>query len=73
MSEDNKRQTPIESGGENAGASEGLDEAVTGGENADPAKATSKIGGEGQVPGQTQTPAADDDVGVPEELDDRTD
>jgi hypothetical protein len=35
------------------------------GEETNPAQGTPAIGDEGQVPGQTQTPAADDDVGVP--------
>lgn len=68
----NKRERPIETGGENAATSDALDEAITGGEDADPTKGTSKIGGEGQVAGQTQTPADDDDVGVPDDLDERT-
>jgi hypothetical protein len=34
---------------------------------------TPPIGNDDQKAGQTQTPAADDDVGVPEHVEDRTD
>ena len=43
-----------------------------GGEGSGAAAATPKIGEEGEV-GQTQVPAPDDDPGVPEEEEDRTD
>jgi len=40
-------------------------------EGTNPAQATPSIGDSGQHQGQTQVPAPEDDVGVPEELDDR--
>jgi hypothetical protein len=43
-----------------------------GGEGSGAAAATPDIGEEGEI-GQTQVPAPDDDAGVPEEADDRTD
>jgi hypothetical protein len=43
-----------------------------GGEGSGAAAATPEIGEEGEV-GQTQVPAPDDDPGVPEEEEDRTD
>ena len=43
-----------------------------GGEGSGAASATPEIGEDGEV-GQTAVPAADDDVGVPDELDDRPD
>jgi hypothetical protein len=43
-----------------------------GGEGSGAAAATPEIGEEGEV-GQTQVPAPDDDPGVPEEGEDRTD
>lgn len=71
MTEDNRHQEPPESGTENVGVDdETLYEAAKGRE-ADPEKGTPRISG-GGTPGQTQSPAPDDDVGVPEELDDRT-
>jgi hypothetical protein len=73
MPNDDKREVPIETGGENAGASPDLDLAVTGAKDADPRKGTSKIGGDDQVPEQTQTPASDNDAGVPEDIPGRTD
>ncbi len=57
-----------ESGEENTDTGE---KAATGGEGTNPAQGTPPIDGGGQRAGQTQTPAPDDDVGVPEELDDR--
>ena len=57
-----------ESGEENTGTGE---KAATGGEGTNPAQGTPPIDGGGQRAGQTQAPAPDDDVGVPEELDDR--
>lgn len=62
---------PPESGEENVGTGSQLDEAATGGEGTSPADGTSRIAGGGN-PGQTQAPAPDDDVGVPEDLDERT-
>jgi hypothetical protein len=41
-------------------------------EGTNPAQGTPPIGDSGQKKGQTQVPAPDDDVGVPEELDDHT-
>ncbi len=71
MSEEHARQQPAESGDENA--SNTIKEAATGAEEgANPAQGTPPIDGGGQRPGQTQTPAPEDDVGVPEELEDRT-
>ncbi len=55
-----------ESGEENTG-----EKAATGGEGTNPAQGTPPIDGGGQRAGQTQVPAPDDDVGVPEVLDDR--
>ena len=70
MSEgDDRRQAP-ETGDEDA--SETVREAATGPEGTNPAQGTPPIEGGGR-PGQTQTPAPDDDTGVPEELEDRTD
>lgn len=61
-----------ESGTENLDTADQLHEAATGGEETNPAQGTPPIDG-GGTPGQTQTPAPEDDVGVPEELEDRTD
>lgn len=73
MSEGNDREQGPESGTENVGTADQLDEARTGGEGegTSPAVGTERIGG-GGVPGQTQSPAPADDVGVPDELDERT-
>ena len=42
-------------------------------EGTNPVKGTPPIGDSDQQQGQTQVPAAEDDVGVPEKLDHRTD
>lgn len=73
MSEGNDRQQGPETGEENEETAETLRKAGTGGEGTNPAQATPPIEGGGQHADQTQTPAADDDVGVPEEIDERTD
>jgi hypothetical protein len=62
MSEGDERLRSPESG--DASASE--TPAQTG-QDANPAKGTPPISGDDQTAGQTQTPAADDDVGVPED------
>lgn len=73
MTEGNDRQQASETGTENKGTDdEMLEKAATGGKGTNPAQGTPPIEGGGN-PDQTQVPAADDDVGVPEELDERTD
>lgn len=63
---------PGESGTENVGTDEDtLYEAVKG-RGASHETGTPHLAGGGE-PGQTQTPAAPDDVGVPEDMEDRTD
>lgn len=71
MSERNDREQGPESGTENVGTADQLDEAGKGGQGTSPADGTERIEG-GGVPGQTQSPAPADDVGVPEDLDERT-
>ncbi|MEA2279982.1 MAG: hypothetical protein QOK21_589 [Solirubrobacteraceae bacterium] len=70
MSEGHEQQRPSETGDENA--SDTAREAATGNDETSPAQGTPPVEGGGR-PGQTQTPAPEDDVGVPEHLDDRTD
>lgn len=69
MIEGEDREEAPEGGTENAGTADQLHEAETGGEHTNPAQGTPPIEGGGK-PGQTQTPAPDDDVGVPEEIGD---
>lgn len=69
MTEGNDREQGPETGTENVGTGKQLDEAATGGEGTNPAQGTSRIEGGGK-PGQTQSPAADDDVGVPDDVGD---
>lgn len=72
MSEGNDRQQGPETGTENVGVDEDtLGEAVKG-RGVSHETGTGHIEGAGN-PGQTQSPAAADDVGVPEEVEDRTD
>ena len=68
--EGHERLKPGESGDENA--SNTIREAVTGAKDADPAAGTQPIGDGGQHAGQTQTPAPDDEVGVPDDVGDDT-
>lgn len=71
MTETSGIQPGEQGGDQNVGVDEdALDEAVTG-RGASHETGTPPIAGGGE-PGQTQTPAADDDVGVPEEIEDRT-
>lgn len=65
MTESGERQQ--ESGTENVGTGES-DKAATGGEGTNPAQATPPIEGGGK-PGQTQVPAGDEEVGVPDDVD----
>jgi hypothetical protein len=69
MSEGDERQQAPETGDETA--SETTRKAERAGEDTSPAQGTPPIEGGGR-PGQTQTPAPEEDVGVPEELEDRT-
>ncbi len=72
MSEEHARQQAAETGDENA--SDTIKEAATDAERGtNPAQGTPPIDGSGQRAGQTQAPPPEDDVGVPEELEDRTD
>jgi hypothetical protein len=71
MLEANDREQGPEGGTENVGTGDTLDEAATGTEGTNPATGTERIEG-GGVPGQTQSPAPADDVGVPEDLEERT-
>jgi hypothetical protein len=71
MSTDDQRTKPPETGDEEA--SETTRDAARGGEDTNPARATQPIDGSDQHPGQTETPPEEEDVGVPEELEDRTD
>ena len=70
MSEGHERQQPPETGDESA--SDTVREAATGSDETNPAQGTPPIEGGGR-PGQTQTPAPEEDTGVPEQLEDRTD
>jgi hypothetical protein len=53
-------------------ASETMDQAAQGGEGVNPAQGTPPIGGSEQQPGQTAVPAPEEDVGVPEGVEERT-
>ncbi len=64
MSEGDERHQAPETGDENA--SETPRQAETG-QGPSPAQAAPGISGDDQTSGQTQTPADDDDVGVPED------
>jgi hypothetical protein len=72
MSEGGAREQDPEPGRENTGTGDTLRQAATGDEGVNPAQGTPPIEGD-QRAGQTQTPAPDDDTGVPEDLDERTD
>jgi hypothetical protein len=72
MAEGGAREQDPEPGRENTGTGDTLDQAATGNEGVDATQGTPPIGDD-QNAGQTQTPAPDDDTGVPENLDDRTD
>jgi hypothetical protein len=61
MSEGDDRPQAPESGDEGASQTPGQT-----GQTADPAKGSPAISGDDQEAGQTQAPAAEDDVGVPE-------
>jgi len=67
------RQEASLTGNQAQDASQTPDQAATGGEGTSPAQGTPPIGDSDQKKGQTQVPAPDNDVRVPEELDDRTD
>ena len=70
MVEDEGRQQASQTGDEDA--SQTLDQAASGGEGSSPAQAAPQIGDEEQQPEQTQTPAPANDVGVPEDVEHRT-
>jgi hypothetical protein len=71
MTADNERQQPSQSG--DPDASETLDQPARGGEGTNPSQAVQSIEGRDQQAEQTQVAAPEDDVGVPEHLEDRTD
>lgn len=62
MSEGDDRPPSPESGDASASETPGQT-----GQTANPAKGTPPISGDEQQAGQTQTPASDDDVGVPDD------
>jgi hypothetical protein len=67
---DEERQQASQTG--DPDASESVDQAARGGEDTNPAEGTPPIDDAGQQSGQTQAPAPEDDVGVPEDVEDRT-
>ncbi len=69
MTADEERQEASLTGDQPQNADAVPDQA--GEEGTNPAQATPPIGDSDQHQGQTQVPAPEDDVGVPEELDDR--
>ncbi len=71
MTEGADRFQGPETGTGNEETAETLRKAEEAGKDTNPAEGTPPIEG-GGTPDQTQVPAADDDVGVPEELDERT-
>jgi len=70
MTADEERQEASLTGNQPQNADAIPDQA--GEEGTNPAQSTPPIGDSGQKKGQTQVPPPDDDVGVPEELDDHT-
>ncbi|MDQ6817400.1 MAG: hypothetical protein M3018_08345 [Actinomycetota bacterium] len=70
MSSDQQRDDDPQSG--DPDASDTTQQAGRGGEGANPAQAAPPISDSDQQAGQTERPAPDDDVGVPEEVERRT-
>lgn len=68
---DQEKDKVPETGTDNVGTGDQLDEAGTSGESTNPADGTPDIAG-GGVAGQTQAAPPEGDVGVPEEVEERT-